>query len=84
MKETEKNKVYILGAGCSTRSGYPVADNFVPELESFGKSLNDQAPQIKKCVEDTVALMRLGNVATIDDLTAACTEALSATIRHRD
>ena len=69
MKETEKSKVYILGAGCSAQSGYPVAINFVPELESFGKSLNDQAPQIKKCVDETVALMRQGNVATIDDLT---------------
>jgi hypothetical protein len=70
MPTPKKTKIYILGAGCSASNGYPVANDVVEDLESFGKNLNEKAKRIKQCVEETVALMRQENVTTIDDLTA--------------
>ena len=59
--------VHVLGAGCSVRYGYPLASGFVPELESFSHSLGDDAQQLKRCVDETVTLMRQESVQTIDD-----------------
>lgn len=61
--------VYILGAGCSVKYGYPLAAGFIPELESFSRSLAADAQTMKRCVDETVALMRQEKVQTIDDLT---------------
>lgn len=60
--------VYILGAGCSVKYGYPLAASFVPELESFSRTLGDDARKLKRCVDETVTLLRQENVQTLDDL----------------
>ena len=60
--------VYVLGAGCSARYGYPLAASFLPAFESFIRSLDDKAQKLNRCVDETVALMRQANVQTIDEL----------------
>ena len=60
--------VYVLGAGCSVRHGYPLAAHFVPAFESFSLSLGDDAQKLKRAVDETVSLMRQANVQTIDEL----------------
>ena len=60
--------VYILGAGCSVKCGYPLAKNFVPAFESFSPSLGGDAEKLKRAVDETVALMREANVQTVDEL----------------
>ena len=61
--------VYILGAGCSVKYGYPLAAGFIPELESFSCTLGGDSTKLKRCVDETVALLRQENVQTLDDLT---------------
>ncbi|MEI7732644.1 MAG: hypothetical protein WCO56_23940 [Verrucomicrobiota bacterium] len=61
--------IYILGAGCSVKYGYPLAAGFIPELESFSRTLDGDSPKLKRCVDETVALLRHENVQTLDDLT---------------
>lgn len=61
-------RVYILGAGCSARYGYPISTNFGSELEAYGQTLDDKAKCLKRCVDETASLMRQGNVQSIDDL----------------
>ena len=70
MSTQKRTKIYILGAGCSAGNGYPTAENFVKELEDFGRGLGENATRIKKCVESTVELMRRHMIATVDDLAA--------------
>jgi len=65
-----KSTVYILGAGCSSKYGYPLAKEFVTHLESFGKTLGEGAQRLKKCVSETVELMQRAGVHTVDDLAA--------------
>jgi len=65
-----RTTVYLLGAGCSVKYGYPLASQFVEVLDSFGKSLSKSAEKIRRCVEETVTLMRKGNIQTLDDLTS--------------
>lgn len=62
------NTVYILGAGCSVKHGYPLAANFVPAFESFSRSLGCDAQKLKQAVDETVRLMREANVQTVDEL----------------
>jgi hypothetical protein len=50
--------------------GYPLAARFVDALDTFSESLGNDGQRIRRCTEDTVALMRRGNVQTLDDLTA--------------
>lgn len=66
---SSNTSVYILGAGCSVKCGYPLAAGFVPELESFSQTLGGDSPKLKRCVDETVALLRQENVQTLDDLT---------------
>lgn len=61
--------VYILGAGCSVKYGYPLAASFLPELEAFSRTLGGDAVKLKRCVDETVTLLRQENVQTLDDLT---------------
>lgn len=71
MNTTNSNsgtRVYILGAGCSAKYGYPVSKNFVDELETYSQTLDDKAKRVKRCVDEAASLMRRGNVPTIDDL----------------
>src|SRR6266571_5011574 len=60
--------VYILGAGCSVKYGYPLAADFVPAFESFSRSLGGDAQKLKEAVDETVMLMREANVQTVDEL----------------
>ena len=60
--------VYILGAGCSVKYGYPLAANFVPAFESFTRSIGGDAQKLKRAVVETVALMSEANVQTVDEL----------------
>lgn len=61
--------VYVLGAGCSAKYGYPLATGFIPALESFSQSLGNQnTKRLKRSVDETVTLMRRANVLTIDAL----------------
>jgi len=60
--------VYILGAGCSVKYGYPLAANFIPAFESFSRSLGGDAQQLKHAVDETVVLMREAKVQTVDEL----------------
>src|SRR6266540_2137899 len=69
-EKNQKTKVYILGAGCSANCGYPLANQFVSQLEVFGKGLREEATRLKRCVEETANLMRANNVETVDDLAA--------------
>lgn len=86
-----RNKVYILGAGCSAKFGYPVANDVVSQLEKYGKSLGDSTSRLRQCVEETVKLMQEQNVKTIDDLTMRIhagafdrLEGLPAAHQHRE
>jgi hypothetical protein len=60
--------VYILGAGCSVKYGYPLATNLVSAFESFSGSLGGDAQKLKQAVDETVVLMREANVQTVDEL----------------
>ncbi len=60
--------VFILGAGCSVKYGYPLAAGFVGAFESFSRSLGEDAQKLKRAVDETVTLIRQANVQTIDDL----------------
>lgn len=60
--------VYILGAGCSVKYGYPLAANFVSKFESFSRSLGSDAHKLKQAVDETVMLMHEENVQTVDEL----------------
>jgi len=61
-------KVYILGAGCSVKYGYPLAAKFIPAFESFSSSLGGDAQKLKHAVDETVVLMREAKVQTVDEL----------------
>ena len=61
--------VYILGAGCSVKSGYPLASGFVSALESFSGTLGDGTAKLKRCVDETVTLLKKQGASTIDELT---------------
>lgn len=60
--------VYILGAGCSVKYGYPLAANFVTEFESFSSSLGNDAEELKRAVNETAVLMREAKAQTLDEL----------------
>ena len=60
--------IYIIGAGCSVKYGYPLAANFVPAFKSFSHSLDSDSPKLKQSVDETVLLMQEANVQTVDEL----------------
>ncbi len=68
--------VYILGAGCSVKYGYPLAANFIPAFESFSRSLGGDAQKLKHAVDETVVLMREAKVQTVDELVFRINRAL--------
>lgn len=70
-------RVYILGAGCSAGQppdgpGYPMAREFVSALEQFGRNLGDRedCKRLKRCVENSAALLRQEAAQTLDMLAA--------------
>jgi hypothetical protein len=63
-----KTTVYVLGAGCSANYCYPMAKDFVRSLAAYRDTLGDDSTNIRKCVDETVGLMLMRNVATLDDL----------------
>jgi hypothetical protein len=63
----------ILGAGCSFRSGYPLANNSFPRLTEFRDSLGDEAVKLRGLVTRTLDLVRTlreqgESVETLDTL----------------
>jgi hypothetical protein len=72
-----KKTVYILGAGCSVGKppigpGYPLASEFISSLEQFEVKLDnkDDCRKLKKCVSDTVTLLKREKAPTMDALAA--------------
>ncbi|MGO8837544.1 MAG: hypothetical protein ACLQAH_05165 [Limisphaerales bacterium] len=64
-------KVYLLGAGCSCDYGYPLGDEFLARLESFGQSLTgEESKGIRQCVMNTVELLKAKAIPTLDELVA--------------
>lgn len=61
-------QVFILGAGCSLCGGYPLAKDVPAGLEEFSRSLDTSSANIKRCVENTIQLMKKNEVSTIDQL----------------
>lgn len=47
----------ILGAGCSFKSGYPLANNSFPRLAEFQDSLGDGTTKLHGCVTQTLDLV---------------------------
>jgi hypothetical protein len=62
--------VYILGAGCSVGSGYPLAKDFLGELEKYGGALWKRAncERLRQSVAGTIDLMKKFRAPTIDRL----------------
>jgi len=63
----------ILGAGCSFRSGYPLANNSFPRLTEFRDSLGDEAVKLRGFVTRTLDLVKTlreqgESVETLDTL----------------
>ena len=48
----------ILGAGCSFKSGYPLANNSFPRLAQFRDSLGDEAVKLHGLVTQTLDLVK--------------------------
>jgi hypothetical protein len=63
-------RVYILGAGCSICGEYPIASGVRAKLEEFARSSlqNDNAKELRRCVEHTCQLMVKHGVDTTDQL----------------
>ncbi len=65
----KQTKVYILGAGCSAKCGYPLGVGFATELEKFLDEIPEVCPVIKQCVTDTLKLLvGLPEIETLDQL----------------
>jgi hypothetical protein len=66
----KSKKVYILGAGCSERYGYPLAKDFLDALKQHQAVLQrrENCERLKQCLTNTVALMEKHRAPTIDRL----------------
>lgn len=71
MSQSKESRVFILGAGCSVGSGYPLGAGFATELETFLAELPDECPTIKRSVDATLDLLRKHpGTETLDRLAA--------------
>ena len=70
MSRSKCKRVFILGAGCSARYGYPLGLNLVEELRRFlGRRISDGGPTILNAVSKLVALAaRFSQADTLDKL----------------
>ena len=67
MGETDL-KLYVLGAGCSSDCGYPLASEFATDLREWANNLDPvAASRLLGCVRDTLSLMG-GTIDTVDTL----------------
>lgn len=65
----KQTKVFILGAGCSAKCGYPLGTGFATELEEFLGGIPDKCSIIKQTVSDTLKLLvGLPEIQTLDQL----------------
>src|SRR5262245_65255022 len=74
-----KNIVYILGAGCSAKCGYPLARDFRDALKAYGDTLNHRqnCDRLKRCVTNTVGLMVQYESLTADRLVSKILDELA-------
>jgi len=96
MADSSNSRVYVLGAGCSCddQHGYPLAEQFVLELDAYVARIAGAAEsqRIRKAAQDTCTLFkqcRSGacHATTIDELidliwTGRCDDQLSALNSH--
>jgi hypothetical protein len=54
--QSQRTKVVILGAGCSAKYGYPLAQQTREHLQQFADSITDAAPKVCNLVRQTVDL----------------------------
>jgi len=69
MSETKAVRIFILGAGCSVKSGYPVGESLASQLDGFYGQIPGDCTGIQKCVRSTLNLI-IGRPAieTLDQL----------------
>jgi hypothetical protein len=66
----KSKKVYILGAGCSVKYGYPLAKDFLGSLKQYQAVLERRTncKRLKQCLAKTITLMEKHSAPTIDRL----------------
>lgn len=66
----KSKKVYILGAGCSVKYGYPLAKDFLGSLKQYQAVLERRTncERLKQCLAKTITLMEKHSAPTIDRL----------------
>lgn len=70
MNKISETKVFILGAGCSADSGYPLGKSLTSQLEEFQAEISGRFPIIEQCVQDTINLAKQApQFDTLDQLT---------------
>lgn len=78
MSRNRGSKVYILGAGCSKRSSYPLGEEFGDRLREYSARLRgEDPPKIKQSVENALDLLRKFKVKTLDHLVKSIEDDLS-------
>jgi hypothetical protein len=77
MSRARGTRVYILGAGCSKPSGYPLGDGFPVWLRNYAANLPDGSLKIKPSVEKTLDLLGRFKVDTLDHLVTLIEDNLS-------
>jgi hypothetical protein len=61
--------VFILGAGCSANSGYPLGIGLTSQLNSFFSQIPDECRLVKRSVSNTTRIMdEMPGIETLDEL----------------
>lgn len=69
MSEMKRSRVFILGAGCSAKCGYPLGIGLTDQLQQFYWELLNDCARIKQSVSDTINLMKgVPSIETLDQL----------------
>jgi len=69
MSEMKHVRVFILGAGCSSKLGYPIGTDLTRQLQEFYWEIPGDCSHIKQSVSDTMTLMQgLPAIETLDQL----------------
>lgn len=58
MSGDNRKKVFVLGAGCSAKFGYPLGIDLASELQRFFLEISDGCTVIKKSVTETISLLK--------------------------
>src|SRR5437016_3157564 len=73
------SRVFILGAGCSAKYGYPLGNALADQLKKFYRDIPNECARIKQSVSNTVNLMNgLSALETLDQLAKHLEEKLAA------